>query len=166
MADKLVVQVGLSPVAVRVPSGSLENQVLVNPGPSTVYLGQAGVTPATGMPFPPGSEAKIIHNGQSVFGCVPGSVSWSGAPALGASPSTLTNTSGQPVAVTVSGGTVSAIAVGGVTQTTGGGVNLTSGTFVVPAGGTITITYTVAPTVAWQLGAQVSLQVSPGVQPT
>lgn len=165
MADKIVVQVGLSPVAVRIPSGNLENQVINNPGPSTVFLGQAGVTPATGVPFPPGSELKNYRNGQTIFGCVGGSVPWSAAPALTASPSTLTNTSGQPVAVTVSGGTVSAIAVGGTTQSVNG-TNVTSGTFVVAAGSTITITYSVAPTVTWQFASQVSLQVSPGVQPS
>lgn len=163
MADKIVVQVGLAPVAVRIPSGNLENQVINNPGPSTVYLGQAGVTPATGMPFPPGSEVKNYRNGQSVFGCVGGSVPWAAAPTLTASPSTLTNTSGQPVAVSVTGGTVSAIAVGGTTQSVNG-VNITSGTFVVAAGAAITITYSVAPTMTWLLGSQVSLQVSPGVQ--
>lgn len=41
---------------------------------------------------------------------------------------------------TISGGTVSAIAINGTAT------GLTSGTFFVPAGGTVTVTYTVAPT--------------------
>lgn len=45
-----------------------------------------------------------------------------------------------PVSVTVSGGTVTQIAVSGVNT------GQTSGTFTVPAGGSVTITYSVAPT--------------------
>lgn len=62
------------------------------------------------------------------------------APALGASPATITNTFKSDATVFVSGGTVSAIAVGGVAT------GLTAGTFRWPVGQTITITYTVAPT--------------------
>lgn len=163
MADQLLVQVGLSPTQIRLPAGTLENQVIFNQGQSTAYLGQAGVTPANGCPFPPGSEARLIKQSATLFACVAGSVPWANAPALTASPSTLTNTSGQPVAVTVSGGTVTAIAVNGVTQSTNG-TNATSGTFVVPAGQAITITYSVSPTVSWKLGQQVTLNISPGVQ--
>jgi hypothetical protein len=48
----------------------------------------------------------------------------------------------NPVArsITITGGTVTVIAVNGVTT------GLTSGTFTVPAGGSITVTYSVAPT--------------------
>ena len=45
-----------------------------------------------------------------------------------------------PVSVTVTGGTVTVIAVGGVST------GLTTGTFTIPAGSSITITYSVAPT--------------------
>lgn len=45
-----------------------------------------------------------------------------------------------PVSVTVAGGTVTVIAVSGVVS------GLTSGTFTIPPGGSITITYSVAPT--------------------
>jgi hypothetical protein len=50
----------------------------------------------------------------------------------------------NPVAqsVTITGGTVTVIAVNGVTT------GLTTGTFTVPIGGSITITYSVAPTFA------------------
>lgn len=44
------------------------------------------------------------------------------------------------VSVTISGGTVTAIAISGVST------GQTSGTFTVPAGGSITVTYSVAPT--------------------
>ena len=163
MADQLVVQVGLAPATVRTPVSSLENQVLYNPGPSTVYLGQDGVTPATGLPFPPGSKAHLYKQGNAVSACVGGAVAWAGAPALAASTVAMTNSSGQPVAVTVTGGTVTVIAVGATTQSSNG-TNLTSGTFVVAAGSTITLTYSVAPTVTWKLAQQVALQISPGVQ--
>src|SRR5262245_9329029 len=44
-----------------------------------------------------------------------------------------------PVSVTVTGGTVTVIAVGGVTT------GLTTGTFTIPVGSSITVTYSVAP---------------------
>ena len=165
MADQTITLVGLSAVSVRAPSGNQENQIISNPGPSTAFLGQPGVTPATGLPFPPGSEAKLYKQGSPIFACVAGSVVWSGAPALAASTVAMTNNSGQPVAVTVTGGTVTVIAVGATTQSVNG-TNLTSGTFVVPAGSTITLTYSVAPTVTWKFGQAVPLQVSAGVQAT
>lgn len=59
---------------------------------------------------------------------------------LAASATAMVNNNPYTVAVTVAGGTVSAIAINGTTT------GLTSGTFYVPAGGTITVTYTVAPT--------------------
>jgi hypothetical protein len=49
-----------------------------------------------------------------------------------------------PAMVYVSGGTVSAIAVDGTTT------GLTSGAFLVRPMGTITLTYSVAPTWVWQ----------------
>jgi hypothetical protein len=59
---------------------------------------------------------------------------------------------------TITGGTVTAIAINGVTT------GLTTGVFFVPAGGTVTVTYSVAPTVFTTAGipvqvpAQVTLQ--------
>lgn len=69
---------------------------------------------------------------------------WNGAPALAASGVVMTNTSGYPVAVGVSGGTVTAISINGVPITA-----LTSGRFRLRRGGTIAITYSVAPTMQW-----------------
>lgn len=65
------------------------------------------------------------------------------APAIPSSTVAQANNTGLPAAVTVTGGTVTVIAVNGVSS------GLTSGTVVVPAGGTITLTYSVAPTWAW-----------------
>lgn len=69
------------------------------------------------------------------------------APALFATAMTLAATgvaslNPNPVArsITITGGTVTVIAVNGVTT------GLTTGTFTVPVGGSITVTYSVAPT--------------------
>jgi hypothetical protein len=80
------------------------------------------------MPFLPGAGSASIA-----------------APAVPASTVAQPNTTGRNVLVTVFGGTVTVIAVGGVT------VGLVAGTFLVPAGSSITITYAVAPTWAWTL---------------
>lgn len=69
--------------------------------------------------------------------------------ALGASPATAFNTNAFPIQVTITGGTVSAIAVNGVTT------GSTSGTFTVPAFGNITVTYTVLPTITTAATAQI-----------
>lgn len=59
---------------------------------------------------------------------------------LAASGSPSLNPNPVPVSVTISSGTVTQIAVNGVNT------GQTSGTFTVPAGGSITVTYSVAPT--------------------
>jgi hypothetical protein len=64
-------------------------------------------------------------------------------PAVPASTVAYTNSFGFACLVTIYGGTVTVIAVGGTT------VGLIAGCFVVPAGGTIAITYAVAPTWTW-----------------
>ncbi len=61
---------------------------------------------------------------------------------LAASTVASTNPNPVPVDITITGGTVTVIAVGGVTT------GLTTGTFRIPPGGTITVTYSVAPTFA------------------
>ena len=77
MADKFVVVVPTisgSAVAtqVRNPSSTSENQTVVNQGPATCYLGQTNaVTTATGVPFPPGSEMRLVKNGGSVWAITP-----------------------------------------------------------------------------------------------
>lgn len=61
---------------------------------------------------------------------------------VGASPWTYTNTNGFPVEVIVGGGTVSAVSKNGTSLT-----GVTSGTFTIGGGETLTITYSAAPTV-------------------
>lgn len=59
---------------------------------------------------------------------------------IGATTVASVNPNPVPVSVTITGGTVTVIAVNGVTT------GLTTGTFTIPAGGSITITYSVGPT--------------------
>ena len=65
-------------------------------------------------------------------------------PAVAASGTPVTNSTGQNVTVTLSGGTVTAVVVNSLTVATA-----TSSTVVVPAGQTITLTYSAAPTWTW-----------------
>jgi hypothetical protein len=67
-------------------------------------------------------------------------------PAIPTSGAALQNPFWRNAMVTISGGTVSAIAVDGTTLT-----GVTSGVVMVPSGRTITLTYTVAPTWSWIL---------------
>ena len=64
------------------------------------------------------------------------------APTVGASPWTYTNHTGVDQTLNVSGGTISAISANGVAT------GLTSGSFLVPAGNTLVVTYTAAPTIS------------------
>jgi hypothetical protein len=68
---------------------------------------------------------------------------WAAAPSLAASTVNMFNTSGLPVSVHVSAGTVTVIAIDGVTT------GLTSGSFRLRRGGRIAITYSAAPTLGW-----------------
>jgi len=63
------------------------------------------------------------------------------APTVGASPWTYTNSTGIDQTINVSGGTVTIISANGVVT------GLTSGSFSVPAGKTLVVTYSAAPTV-------------------
>lgn len=81
-------------------------------------------------------------------GLVTPSVPLSGTP--------VSNTSPAPVTVTITGGTVSNVVIGGVSVGTG------DGTYTLPAGASITLTYSVAPAWTWTVqtsfGAQAYLQ--------
>lgn len=78
-------------------------------------------------------------------------------PAVPASNTPVTNTSPLPATVVISAGTVTNVLVNGVSVGTG------DGTYTVPSGATIAVTYSVAPTWTWTLvtafGAQAYLQV-------
>lgn len=93
-----------------------------------------------------GQQADVAVTGGTVQGILiqPVPLPAITQPAVPASTVAATNTNPFPVAVAVSGGTVTVIAVNGVTQYTA-----TGNTVVVPAGGTVTLTYSVAPTWTW-----------------
>lgn len=67
------------------------------------------------------------------------------SPAVPSSTVAATNSTGTVVAVAISGGTLTSVVVNG-TQ-----VGTTAGTYLVPAGGTISITYSAAPSWTWAL---------------
>lgn len=69
---------------------------------------------------------------------------WADAPALAASTVAMTNDSGYPMAVYISSGTVTVVKVDDVTT----GLT-TPATVVIRNGGTLKITYSVAPTLHW-----------------
>lgn len=85
-----------------------------------------------------GSHMKVVNTDQSV-----GSVA---APTVPGSTTALQNPFWRDAAVVITGGTVTNITVDGTTQLTA-----TPGTVYVPAGRTITLTYSSAPTWAWTL---------------
>lgn len=66
-------------------------------------------------------------------------------PGVPATTVTASNTTGTVVAVTITGGTLTSVKVNTVQ------VGTTPGTYLVPVGGNISITYTVAPAWAWAL---------------
>jgi len=79
-------------------------------------------------------------------------------PAVPASLTPVTNSSPMPVTVVITGGTMTNVSIGGTTVGTG------AGTYTLPAGAAITLTYTVAPTWTWTaqtlFGGQGYLQVT------
>lgn len=175
MSDNLNVAVNVAPVAVRLPSGAAENQVLTNIGPATVLLegapnniitgvgSTALVTP--GIPFPPGSRLRLVKNSGNLYAnSIQQGAAVTSPPAVPATGVAATNNTGGPVAITLSGGTVTQIAVNGVVVLAG--TNITGSVISVPAGGTITPTYSVAPTWTWKTGVVANLQLQAGVEPT
>lgn len=82
---------------------------------------------------------------------------WSSlTPAMPTSTTVVTNTTGQNISVILLGGTVTVVAVNGVTVAATSNVNV-----LLPAGSTIAVTYSVAPVWAWM-----NFQYTPGQQPS
>lgn len=104
---------------------------------ATIYNVPIGGSTNRIPPMDGGKDVKLTQLRQSR-----GSVA---APTLPATTVAHTNVFGRDAWVTVSGGTVTAIAIDGVST------GLTSGQFVVPNNRTITLTYSSAPTWAWWL---------------
>jgi hypothetical protein len=89
-----------------------------------------------------GAHSKVSNNyGLNPRGLITSSPT---PPAIASTTTPVTNSTGFDCMVNVVGGTVTAIAVGGTTLT-----GITSGLVFVPAGQTITLTYSSAPTWQW-----------------
>lgn len=94
----------------------------------------------TGGPRLSGNATTAIQVNATNYAAPPANVA---APAVPASTVALTSPFGLDARVYVNGGTVTAVALDGVAT------GQIAGAFIVPAGGTITLTYTVAPTWTW-----------------
>lgn len=118
---------------------------------TTIIQNQACTVKVTSTPLagtavdlaaPSASIANLEVGGRLTLPAVVGS-SAVATPAVPASTVAVQNTNPNPVTVVITGGTMTAVVVNGVTVGTG------AGTYVVPAGGAISMTYTVVPTWAW-----------------
>lgn len=110
-----------------------------------MFFGDVSQNSNVGILAPVSYGATISYNYAKMAGFNPvgHAMGVGGQPSVPASGTALGNDSLTDCTVIISGGTVSAIAVGGTAT------GLTSGSFRVPAGQTITLTYTVAPTWQW-----------------
>lgn len=106
------------------------------------------------MPLTPGLRTDTAATDGPALDCGAGFTT----PAVPASGTPVTNTSPLAATVVVTGGTVTGVSVGGVSVGAG------DGTYTVPAGQAIALTYSAAPTWTWALGsafgAQAYLQVT------
>jgi hypothetical protein len=81
-------------------------------------------------------------------------------PAVPASTVSVVNSTGQDVSVTITGGTMTNVSVNGTTVGAG------AGSYNLPQGGSISMTYTVAPTWAWTDPPNLTGQPQAGTQET
>lgn len=89
-----------------------------------------------------GSDVTLFDSAHLLEGFTQGGINVT-TPAVPASTVAQQNATNQPVQVVITGGTITAVIVNGVT------VGTAAGTYYVPAYGSISITYSVAPTWAW-----------------
>lgn len=133
------ISVGATTPTLRVVGGDFEGNTGFN------ILVNSSATPAlvriSGNPILSGGGGQY-RTGGVTYASPPTNVT---APAVPATTVALTSPFSFNATVHVTGGTVTVIAVNGTAT------GLTAGTFRVPAGGTITLTYTVAPTWTWYL---------------
>lgn len=132
----------LSSATLICPNGAAV--ALMNQGPNPVSIGGAGVTVGTFVYQLPAAMQEPMYLNEPPFNVPDANIyGITTYPAVPASTVNATNTGSGPVSVTISGGTLTSVKVNGVQ------VGTTAGTYVVPAGQTISITYTVAPTWVW-----------------
>jgi hypothetical protein len=136
--------VGTAPVLVFAPQANAQNFIITNTSPVTVYLGQTGVTSATGFPLAPNQEISLPSVAQSIYAV-------SGAGAVKAPTSV---TSGSVVAT----GTALPVASGGASYTNGMVVVVQDGnsTEVVTVGAGSTGTSVVVSALAFDHGTGVT----------
>ena len=95
------------------------------------------------------AQLKTLQDAQNIAipvgAWTPPSTAWTNAPAIAPSTVAMKNTTGYTQSVTFAGGTVTVIAVDGVTT------GLTSGEFRVRNNSSVAVTYSVAPTtMSWR----------------
>lgn len=99
------VTVGTAPVLIFAPQASAQNFIITNTGTSTVYLGQTGVTAATGFPLKSGQSFSLPVVSQPIYA----------VSAAGSIKAPTSVTSGSVVAT----GTALPVASGGTSYTNG-----------------------------------------------
>lgn len=123
-------------IAVWPPSASLV----------TIKIGSRNIQPppASGEFILADVRGMMVDNDHTVsLAVVPGSNPTPSQPAVPASTVAVQNTNSYPVNVVISGGTITQVLVNGIVVGTG------AGTYLVSSGGSISITYSVAPTWVW-----------------
>lgn len=123
----------------RTTAGALTMSVTAN---SDAYGGEWGYL------LTPGIRTDTAATNGASFDAGGGLVT----PAVPASGTPATNTSGVPVTVVISGGTVTNVVVNGVSVGTG------DGTYNLPPGSTIAVTYSAAPTWTWTISTAFGAQ--------
>lgn len=99
------VAVGTAPTLIFAPQANAQNFIITNTGTSTVYLGQSGVTSATGFPLKPTQQISLPSVSQSIYA----------VSAAGSVKAPTSVTSGSVVAT----GTALPVASGGASYTNG-----------------------------------------------
>jgi hypothetical protein len=130
------VAVPVGPAAVQVYTPAVVGRphaVIHNAGPATVYLGQVGVTAATGLPLPPKAEVALPFANVALYAACGGL--------------TLSGTVTSNVSTAVTGGTSTTVVVGSTTGfaagqaiQVGSGANAEILTVITASGGVITPT--------------------------
>jgi hypothetical protein len=103
--------------------------------------------PTRGYTLAVSGQQLEVKNQQPWYGIAAGAASAPATPAVPASTVAAQNTNAYPVTVVVTGGAATVTTVNGIVVGAG------DGTFLVPSGGSIAITYTVAPAWAWSNAA-------------
>lgn len=133
----------------RIDGAVRTNQDGLNPVNIAQFAPQIGVEYGVEMPV---TYAGACAFGQLLVAAANGQVAgYTGqdtggtisTPAVPASTVAVTNNTGQNASVVITGGTMTAVKINGITVGTG------AGTYFLPNGATISMTYSVAPTWAW-----------------